>query len=139
MPIDFGYSFGTGLLLSVPELVPFRLTNQLQGGLAPHDAKALLAPSMAAALAALRDNRAALRAVLQIFLNEPLMEWRREAARGGRRQAAAGGEMHSCYVVEFTSVLCAYFNFLDCCFVPLVSGHMACQKCCDNFDFMHMF
>eukprot|EP00357_Protocruzia_adherens_P009894 CAMPEP_0115032952 /NCGR_PEP_ID=MMETSP0216-20121206/39522_1 /TAXON_ID=223996 /ORGANISM="Protocruzia adherens, Strain Boccale" /LENGTH=79 /DNA_ID=CAMNT_0002411065 /DNA_START=1 /DNA_END=236 /DNA_ORIENTATION=- len=29
--IDFGISFGAGLQLSVPELMPFRLTRQIEG------------------------------------------------------------------------------------------------------------
>jgi DNA-dependent protein kinase catalytic subunit len=38
VPIDFGYSFGTSvLLLPVPELVPFRLTSQLKNFLLPLD------------------------------------------------------------------------------------------------------
>ncbi|CAJ1338387.1 unnamed protein product, partial [Effrenium voratum] len=35
VPIDFGYSFGIGALLPVPELMPFRLTGFLLSALQP--------------------------------------------------------------------------------------------------------
>ena len=51
------YSFGTGTqALPIPELMPFRLTRQMCGVLAPHDARAALAGPMAATLQALRSG-----------------------------------------------------------------------------------
>ena len=51
------YAFGTGTqVLPIPELMPFRLTRQMAGVLAPHDALAVLAGPMAAAFAALRTG-----------------------------------------------------------------------------------
>lgn len=51
------YSFGTGTqALPIPELMPFRLTRQLCGVLAPHDALAALAGPMTATLQALRSG-----------------------------------------------------------------------------------
>jgi hypothetical protein len=44
----------------VPELMPFRLTRQLAGALAPHQATAVLQQPMAAAMGALRDGAAIL-------------------------------------------------------------------------------
>ena len=43
-------------MLPIPELMPFRLTRQMAGVLAPHDALAVLAGPMAAAFAALRSG-----------------------------------------------------------------------------------
>ena len=55
------YAFGTATqVLPVPELMPFRLTRQLAGALAPYDATAVLHRPMAAALSALRDGGAIL-------------------------------------------------------------------------------
>jgi DNA-dependent protein kinase catalytic subunit len=34
--IDFGIAFGSGVQLSIPELIPFRLTQQIEGVIAPH-------------------------------------------------------------------------------------------------------
>ena len=34
--IDFGIAFGSGVQLAMPELMPFRLTQQIEGVIAPH-------------------------------------------------------------------------------------------------------
>ncbi|GAX74143.1 hypothetical protein CEUSTIGMA_g1592.t1 [Chlamydomonas eustigma] len=79
-PIDFGYSFGTATtLLSIPELMPFRLTRQLQGAMMPHDGMELLVAPMTEALRSLRGNKQLLGSILAIFMREPLAEWQREA------------------------------------------------------------
>lgn len=44
----------------MPELMPFRLTRQLAGALAPHEATAVLQQPMAAAMGALREGAAIL-------------------------------------------------------------------------------
>ena len=74
--IDFGMAFGKGVwALPVPELVPFRLTKQMLGVLAPLDSKALLKRSMTSVVSALRDNRRMLKQNLSIFLDDPTMDW----------------------------------------------------------------
>ena len=78
--IDFGYAFGTATaVLPIPELVPFRATGALLGGLAPNDAKTALRGDMTAAMHALRRGSALLRGVMDVFLREPLIDWQREA------------------------------------------------------------
>ena len=62
------YAFGTGTqVLPIPELMPFRLTRQLAGVLAPHDALSVLAGPMAAAFAALRAGADVLEVRLLLF------------------------------------------------------------------------
>lgn len=91
VPIDFGYSFGTNvLLLPVPELVPFRLTAQLTNFLLPLDAVGLLRSDMIRIMSALHSSRDVISAVMEVFVNEPLVDWKQEAlrlqrARGSRR------------------------------------------------------
>ena len=80
--IDFGYSFGSGLSLVTPELVPFRLTRSLAGACAPYDRTQLLAHDLGLALGALHASSAPLCAAMEIFVNEPL-DWTREARRMG--------------------------------------------------------
>ena len=76
MGIDFGMAFGKGVwALPVPELVPFRLTKQMLGVLAPLDSKALLKRCMTSVVSALRDNRHLLKQNLSIFLDDPTMDW----------------------------------------------------------------
>ncbi|RHY31622.1 hypothetical protein DYB32_003321 [Aphanomyces invadans] len=80
--IDFGISFGAGAsLLPVPELVPFRYTQQLQGVLQPHDAKLLLQQDLAAVLDALRGQQQRIDSVMHVFLNEPLLEWQTQSKK----------------------------------------------------------
>jgi DNA-dependent protein kinase catalytic subunit len=65
------YAFGTATqALPVPELMPFRLTQQLAGVLAPHDASAVLRQPMGTAMGALRDGAA----ILQVCQSEDNME-----------------------------------------------------------------
>eukprot|EP00252_Welwitschia_mirabilis_P012804 TRINITY_DN28336_c0_g1_i1.p1 TRINITY_DN28336_c0_g1~~TRINITY_DN28336_c0_g1_i1.p1 ORF type:complete len:591 (+),score=95.49 TRINITY_DN28336_c0_g1_i1:204-1775(+) len=82
VPIDFGYSFGAGvILLPVPELIPFRLTPQFTNVLLPLDSTGLLRNDMICTLSALHSNREILSAVLDVFTNEPLVDWRNEAMK----------------------------------------------------------
>ena len=80
--IDFGYSFGQGLSLAVPELVPFRLTRSLTGALAPYDSTGLFVHDLGLALEALHATTAPLCAAMEVFVHEPL-DWTREAMRMG--------------------------------------------------------
>ena len=57
------YSFDTGVsVLPIPELMPFRLTQQMLGVLEPLDAKVLLRNPMAQVMTALRGGRDVLQA-----------------------------------------------------------------------------
>ena len=57
------YSFDTGVsVLPIPELMPFRLTQQMMGVLEPLDAKVLLRNPMAQVMTALRGGRDILQA-----------------------------------------------------------------------------
>jgi DNA-dependent protein kinase catalytic subunit len=73
--IDFGAAFGLGINMPVPELMPFRLTNQLRSFFAPLDTVALLKHDMIHALSALRRGRAAILPTFSVFVHEPIAEW----------------------------------------------------------------
>ncbi|EIE23209.1 kinase-like protein [Coccomyxa subellipsoidea C-169] len=93
VPIDFGYSFGTGAqMLPIPELMPFRLTRQMRGALQPHDARELLRAPLALGLVALRSGSGVLEGILGVFLREPLADWQREARLLRASFRARGGE-----------------------------------------------
>ncbi|XP_002965996.2 DNA-dependent protein kinase catalytic subunit [Selaginella moellendorffii] len=93
VPIDFGYSFGTGvILLPVPELIPFRLTPQLTNVLLPLDSLGLLKNDMVRVLSALHKSRQMICAVMDVFVREPLVDWKKEAARTA---SIRGGEEES--------------------------------------------
>jgi DNA-dependent protein kinase catalytic subunit len=97
VPIDFGYSFGTNvLLLPVPELVPFRLTSQLTNFLLPLDAVGLLRSDMVRIMAALHGSRDIISAVMEVFVKEPLVDWKQEAVKLKRaRGTRVGGPTSS--------------------------------------------
>ena len=58
MSIDFGYSFGHGLRLQIPELSPFRLTPCFEGFLYPHSSpEGVYLDVLARCLETLRENQ----------------------------------------------------------------------------------
>ena len=79
--IDLGYSFGTGALLPVPELIPFRLTRELEAPLEPVGARRVLTAHLETALRTLRQPRARapLLGLLEAFVREPVLDWLRGA------------------------------------------------------------
>lgn len=81
MGIDFGHAFGTATqFLMIPELMPFRLTPQLLGVMAPDlapDGRACgyLKHTMVHVLAALQHSRALLLDALDVFVQDPILNW----------------------------------------------------------------
>ena len=74
--IDFGHAFGSGVFqIGIPELVPFRLTPQLVNFLNPLGPEGLLMHNMTHVLQCFVDNKMRLLNLMQIFLNEPHMDW----------------------------------------------------------------
>ncbi|KAJ3150478.1 hypothetical protein HDU86_006651 [Geranomyces michiganensis] len=89
--IDFGHAFGSATtILPIPELVPFRLTRQLELALIPLGTSVLLENTMVNVLTALREGKDALLNVLNIFVKEPLMEWRKFALKQAQKQGKSG-------------------------------------------------
>ncbi|KAF9994661.1 hypothetical protein BGZ65_009707, partial [Modicella reniformis] len=78
IPIDFGHSFGSATeILPVPELVPFRLTRQLEAFLNPLGTKGLLEYPMVGVMKALQVNKDVLLNAKDVFVKEPLLDWRK--------------------------------------------------------------
>jgi DNA-dependent protein kinase catalytic subunit len=78
IPIDFGHTFGSAsFLLPIPELIPFRLDPQMESIMAPHPGRngALRLHSFHILKAFVRESRVLLDS-MQVFVNDPLMEWR---------------------------------------------------------------
>lgn len=74
--IDFGAAFGHATSsLPVPELIPFRLTQQFTAVLAPLDSTGHMRAHMCTALAALRASgaREVLLNAMDVFLNEVML------------------------------------------------------------------
>lgn len=79
--IDFGYSFGIGVaLLPIPETTPFRLSRQFSEFLAPLNTLGLFFHCASKTMSCLRENRTKLLQVMEVFVNEPLMDWVQQAS-----------------------------------------------------------
>lgn len=70
--IDFGYAFGAGVDISIPEMMPFRLTPQILGLFKPFAENGPFEATMVFVLKALRREKGPLMACLDVFINEPL-------------------------------------------------------------------
>jgi DNA-dependent protein kinase catalytic subunit len=80
--IDFGHAFGTATqILPVPELVPFRLTPHLVNLMQPLGEKGLFKEIMIHCLRSLRSNSGSLLATMNVFIEEPSLDWLEHASR----------------------------------------------------------
>lgn len=89
--IDFGHAFDSATeSLPVPELMPFRLTKQLADVLIPVGIPGLLRQSMIHTMSALHESRDILLTALDVFVQEPLVDWIKnakiQAARRNQRR-----------------------------------------------------
>lgn len=75
LAIDFGVAFGQGLVQLVPELVPFRLTNQIRNVIYPFGKKGPIRQSMIDTLSAFKNNKDYILDYCEIFVKEPLLDW----------------------------------------------------------------
>ncbi|KAF5300806.1 hypothetical protein FQR65_LT09109 [Abscondita terminalis] len=74
--IDFGYAFGAGTqFLPIPELVPFRLTPHIINILQPLNEHGLLQETMIHCLRAFRRRSKILIATMNVFIQEPSIDW----------------------------------------------------------------
>ncbi|KRW98378.1 Protein kinase-like domain [Pseudocohnilembus persalinus] len=73
--IDFGISFGQGINLTLPELMPFRLTNQFQKLMSPIGFSGVFRHTMVQSLKALKKRRHLLLDYCDIFIKDPVMDW----------------------------------------------------------------
>ena len=93
MAIDFGVSFGAGITnLPIPELMPFRFTQQFANVLQPLDAGGLILHSMLRTMRVLRAGKDDVLNTMEIFVKEPMLDWESEADSkhtGGTRSSSA--------------------------------------------------
>eukprot|EP00930_Biecheleria_cincta_P034831 TRINITY_DN24017_c0_g1_i1.p1 TRINITY_DN24017_c0_g1~~TRINITY_DN24017_c0_g1_i1.p1 ORF type:complete len:2972 (-),score=592.94 TRINITY_DN24017_c0_g1_i1:290-8146(-) len=86
VPIDFGYSFGIGALLPVPEMMPFRLTGFLLSALQPlagTQANGTFRASLEEVLCLCRARAGLLLDACALFIREPLLDWTELSRRKG--------------------------------------------------------
>ncbi|KAH7949580.1 hypothetical protein HPB49_012409 [Dermacentor silvarum] len=74
--IDFGYAFGVATqFLPVPELMPFRLTAMYTALVEPFDKGGTMACAMHYTLQALRSGSRSLLDMMDVFVQEPTIDW----------------------------------------------------------------
>nr|KAJ0216324.1 hypothetical protein LSAT_V11C300104440 [Lactuca sativa] len=73
--VDFSCLFDRGLLLEKPELVPFRLTQNMIDGLGITGYEGTFLKVCEITLSVLREHRETLMSVLETFIHDPLVEW----------------------------------------------------------------
>lgn len=69
--------FDKGLYLPKPEVVPFRLTANMVDAFGPTGVDGVFRQGLKSAMTILRDNRDTLLSVLEPFLKDPVIDWRR--------------------------------------------------------------
>jgi len=73
--IDFGIAFDKGKILPTPELVPFRLTNDIVDGFGPTGVEGVFRKNCERTMRVLRENKDNLLTVLEVLVHDPLCDW----------------------------------------------------------------
>ena len=88
IPIDFGHAFGSATeLLPVAELMPFRLTRQLTSMCEPIGIAGMLEIPMTHILQAFQEKQSIILNSMDVFIKEPLLDWRKLAMREARQRS----------------------------------------------------
>lgn len=80
--------FDKALLLPRPEVVPFRLSPNMLDAFGPTGAEGAFTGGMISAMGTLRDNRDILLSVLEPFLKDPIIDWKKH--RSQQKQGVTG-------------------------------------------------
>ncbi|XP_047310870.1 serine/threonine-protein kinase ATR [Impatiens glandulifera] len=81
--VDFSCLFDKGLQLEKPELVPFRLTQNMIDGLGITGYEGIFLKICEITLSVLRENRETLMSILETFIHDPLVEWTKSHKSSG--------------------------------------------------------
>lgn len=84
--IDYNVCFEKGKRLRVPELVPYRLTQNLYGALGITGVDGQFKAAAEETLRVLRKHKEVLITLLDAFVYDPLVDWESEAMEAGHRQ-----------------------------------------------------
>lgn len=88
--VDFDCLFDKGTQLSRPEVVPFRLTQNMVDAMGATGYRGAFTGGLVETLAALRGQRELLLAVLAPFASDPCIEWSRGEKKAGGSNRVAG-------------------------------------------------
>lgn len=105
VPIDFGYSFGFGVGLYIPELMPFRLTQNFMELLYPLGVQGVFRNSMIFAMKALKAERHIVTDTCEVFIRDPLIDWVKIAKNKATNQSSQTIEEAAVYPKEKLAVV----------------------------------
>ncbi|XP_062175775.1 serine/threonine-protein kinase ATR isoform X2 [Alnus glutinosa] len=106
--VDFSCLFDKGLQLEKPELVPFRLTQNMIDGLGITGYEGIFLRVCEITLSVLRTHRETLKSVLETFIHDPLVEWTKS-------HKSSGIEVQNPHAQSFATFKCCV------CFLPQIS------------------
>lgn len=81
--IDFGCLFDKGVTLAQPEVVPFRLTQNVVDAFGVAGIEGAFRKSFEATLGVLRAHRDIILSIMDTFVHDPLVDWAKSRARDG--------------------------------------------------------
>ncbi|KAL0053239.1 hypothetical protein WJX82_003001 [Trebouxia sp. C0006] len=84
--VDFAFLFDRGLTLAIPEMVPFRLTQNLVDAFGVSGYKGAFHRACEVTLQVLRMHRDTLLSVLETLVHDPLVEWVPKNAKSGAEE-----------------------------------------------------
>ncbi|XP_011488483.1 serine/threonine-protein kinase ATR isoform X2 [Oryzias latipes] len=91
--VDFNCLFNKGETFDVPEVVPFRLTQNMVHAMGPMGTEGLFRQACEVTLRLMRDQREPLMSVLKTFLHDPLVEWSKQTKGLSKTQVHETGEI----------------------------------------------
>ncbi|TRY93692.1 hypothetical protein DNTS_029400 [Danionella cerebrum] len=91
--VDFNCLFNKGETFDVPEVVPFRLTQNMVHAMGPMGTEGLFRQACEVTLRLMRDQREPLMSVLKTFLHDPLVEWSKPVKGSSKNQVNESGEI----------------------------------------------
>uniref|UniRef100_A0A3B4UCT7 Serine/threonine-protein kinase ATR n=1 Tax=Seriola dumerili TaxID=41447 RepID=A0A3B4UCT7_SERDU len=91
--VDFNCLFNKGETFDVPEVVPFRLTQNMVHAMGPMGTEGLFRQACEVTLRLMKDQREPLMSVLKTFLHDPLVEWSKQGKGFSKAQANETGEI----------------------------------------------
>ncbi|GAA6019897.1 hypothetical protein JCM11491_004857 [Sporobolomyces phaffii] len=90
--IDFGIAFEQGKRLTIPELVPFRLTQNIVDGFGSSGVDGVFRRCSEETLRVLRDRSNVLMTILEVFKHDPLQRWAVSSEMAKRIQGSEDAE-----------------------------------------------
>eukprot|EP00818_Percolomonas_sp_WS_P004312 CAMPEP_0117435454 /NCGR_PEP_ID=MMETSP0759-20121206/490_1 /TAXON_ID=63605 /ORGANISM="Percolomonas cosmopolitus, Strain WS" /LENGTH=2884 /DNA_ID=CAMNT_0005227003 /DNA_START=126 /DNA_END=8781 /DNA_ORIENTATION=+ len=90
--IDLGVAFDQGLLLPIPETIPFRLTRDIEDGFGISGVEGVFRRCCVSTMAILRQNLDLLYTIVEVLLHDPLYNWSIDPIKGMNVQRIRGDQ-----------------------------------------------